>query len=182
MFMESAVTMAAGQAASTPPAGPPSPGRWGTGRIPGAVALMALSLLLASCDLDTTEPPGEVVWVAEAFLAFPSEETLEDPWEGSAEIRSGLGQTQVTLQVREAEPGSTFGWTVRSGTCTTSGIPVAANLSVFQTLVANEFGEVTATVVLNGNVVPTQNYVVEVLEADDPTAPPLGCGNLLRVN
>jgi len=176
------VDLSALSASGAAPEGEPAPPRYPPRQLLPAGALLLLSVLMASCDLDTTAPPVEMIWVAEAFLAFPSEELLEDPWEGSALIRSGLGQTLVSVQVRDAEPGASFGWMVRSGSCATSGIPVASDTSVFATLFADGFGEATATVVLNGNLVDSLDYAVEILDADDPIAPPLGCGNLQRAD
>jgi hypothetical protein len=145
-------------------------------------ALLPLSLLfLAGCSLDATESPVEVRWVADDIVAFPSEDELvEEPWQAEAQMVTGGGETTISVQVVNAEPGDVLAWETRTGSCVGSGFLVSANPDDFPPLEVNAFGEAVAIAIFIGTIDTTDSYAVEFFDPDDEARITLACGDLIR--
>jgi len=101
-------------------------------------------------------------------VAFPSEvELVEDPWQAAAEMVTGNGDTQISVQVFKADPGDVLEWEARSRRCVGSGFLVSAGLDEFPELQVDVFGEAVAIAILVGAIATTHNYAIEFFGPND---------------
>jgi hypothetical protein len=146
------------------------------------VLAIFLGIAPAGCDVDSVAPPQEVAWSAEV-LPLPSEDP-ENTVNFSANVAmvAREGETSISIGLKDAEPGTTFGWTVRTGTCSQAGFSLDTDPGAFPDLVANALGTAESDIVLAGRVPDNESYAAEIL--GDPAAGLLilGCSEMVKVS
>jgi len=119
----------------------------------------AASLLLAvSAACSSGTEPQTTVW--QATLAPVSGSAIT----GTAGAVTQSGRTAVTIQIRKATAGETYGWRIDSGTCSGTG-QIQGGVALYPPLSPGGSGTATADAGLPGTFDPGSRYAARVFRS-----------------
>jgi hypothetical protein len=90
---------------------------------------------------------------------------------------SGPGQTAVAINLAGGEVGGTHPWHIHRGTCATGGA-IVGNPAAYPPLRPTSAGAATATAHIRVQLVPGEDYHVNVHRSPEQLGQILACGNL----
>jgi hypothetical protein len=142
-----------------------------------AVALAAAGLLLAGgcASRSSVAPPSPRVDDWAGTLQPQGGSTIR----GAVLLRTGHGQTGVSVTVAGARPGSQHPWHIRAGVCGSSG-PVVGAAAAYPVLQVNSAGDASASAVLDVQLTEGAAYYVNVQRSPSDTATIDACGELTQ--
>jgi superoxide dismutase, Cu-Zn family len=95
----------------------------------------------------------------------------------TARAVTGPGNTAVAINLAGGMAGATHPWHIHSGTCATGG-PIVGDPAAYPPLRPGSGGAAAATAALRVDLVPGQNYHVNVHHSPEQLATIVACGNL----
>jgi hypothetical protein len=102
---------------------------------------------------------------------------------GDSEVRAtaraatGPGQTAVAINLIGGATGGTHPWHIHRGTCETGG-PIVGDANAYPPLRPNTAGAATATAHIGVQLVPGENYHINVHRSPQALNQIVACGNL----
>jgi hypothetical protein len=142
-----------------------------TGRL--VTILSGCALLTAGCTIGTTEP---------AVVAL---EATVVPLSGGAGPRASVAaltegsNTRTSILLQFGEPGTAYGWRIRTGGCSQSGSGQVGGLAAYPDLTAGMDGSATADGTLAVRLLSGERYHAVIVDPQDETRT-LACGSLQR--
>ena len=136
-------------------------------------AVCALSVSAAACESPTVAEP--ILWEGELVA-----EPVADDVQGSIAMVAGTYDTQIGIGVTSGPADNTLQWVIRSGSCATSGTPVAP-ASTFPTLTVSAEGTASAETVIRRRLSGSTQYAAEVFFTTDAASVRAACADLERV-
>jgi hypothetical protein len=104
------------------------------------------------------------------------------PLQGSVAVVSRLGRSETSIRISGAEPGATYSWRIRSGSCQDGGA-VVGGTAVYPEIVADPSGTAEGGTVLSRELDPGGTYAAWLFEvAAGPTEELIACGEILRLS
>ena len=140
----------------------------------GPVLLLGVMAPFLSACTSSTEPLV-TLWETTLSPVAPSRIT------GQAAALTQFGRTEVSVEIRLADPESAYPWRVESGTCTTSG-NIQDGPAVYIPLSTGEAGTAGQTVTLSSKFRPGDKLSVKVFAPGSSGSQDLvACGVLEEV-
>lgn len=145
------------------------------GRVGNRVAPILAALLLGGC-FDDFEVPVIVTLAGELVPVNNADPSVRVT--GPVRMYTGLGFTELSIEVRDQEPGQRLRWSARSGRCEGSGELLAPPADFPEIQVGEAGGTGGSRAVLDRNVPETAEYAVEVASLEGER---LACADLALV-
>ena len=141
-------------------------------RTPAIWALVGLAPLWAACG-DSTGPVS-TLWEGNLTPVPPSQVS------GQVAAVTQFGRTEVSIQIRFADPGSTHNWRVESGNCQADGT-IQGGLAVYPPLTAGEGGSNSQTAILSSQFKSGSQLAVKVFNSvEGGSGEMVSCGELVE--
>jgi hypothetical protein len=136
--------------------------------------LVASTLTVGGCSLDVAQP-DLTSWQADLQPILPAPETA------SVAVVSRSDRADTSIAMSGGEPGTTYRWGIRVGSCQAEGEAVGGP-GLYPTLTANASGQAGVDAVLSRTLNPGTAYTAWLyrVEAEDGDVP-VACGALQRV-
>lgn len=139
------------------------------GWLPGFFLLGAL--LLTACE-DATAPVF-TLWQGVLSPIPPSRIA------GQAAAATQFGRTEVSIEIRAAEPEAVYRWQVESGTCEGEG-QIQGGPSAYPPLTPGETGLASSRIILSSLFKSGSLLAVKVYSTDQPQEVLVSCGALVE--
>lgn len=117
-----------------------------------------LSLLLVAAGCSSGTEPSVTLW--EATLAPLAPASVS----GTAAAVAQAGKTRVSVEIRQAATGESYGWRMSSGTCAGEG-SIVGGAALYPTLVPGASRTAKAETAAPGQLSPGGSYAVRVFLA-----------------
>lgn len=145
------------------------------------ILLLGTALFLSGCNEDPVDPDELDRYVWEARDVQPNgASNLAFSGDGFIDAVGGIVDTGIRLT--DAEPGTQYGWLIRSGTCGSDGDVLSNHPSAFPGFVVNGSGVGQIAYRLSGYLEGTEQFYLEIYELDLVDEPLLvGCGSMALV-
>jgi hypothetical protein len=100
---------------------------------------------------------------------------------GTVAMVIGADRTQIGVGFSGGNAGATFGWSVRNGTCGSTGSRIGP-ADLFVGVVLGAEGSARAETIVNRRIDPGQRYAAEIFERPDGSGRVVACAELNRRN
>ena len=146
---------------------PPPPSK---GRRPAGLSILCLLLLALGCSSSTE--PDFFLW--EGVLQPVPPSTVS----GVTAAVSQFGRTEVSVEIRQAQAETLYGWRVNEGTCQAEGT-IKAGVGAYPLMETDESGIATEDAVISGLLRSGTSFTVRVyLPQEGGGQTVVACGNL----
>lgn len=139
--------------------------------LPVLAGLLAAGLTAGCRDLVA---PQSTAWEGE-LQAIGAEQL-----QGSVAIVSRSGRSETSIQIDQAEPGATYNWRVRSGSCQVQGAVIGGE-AVYAALVANSTGTAEGGAILSRELDADGAYAAWLSQNTGVEDVLVACGDILRL-
>ena len=96
---------------------------------------------------------------------------------GTVGAVSSAGRTEITVQIRKATPGATYGWRIDTGTCSGSG-EIQGGAAQYPVLTPDPAGTASADAGIASLFSSGSQYAARVFAADGGSEDIVACGEL----
>jgi hypothetical protein len=100
--------------------------------------------------------------------------------QGSVAVLSRSGRSETSIQILDADPGATYRWRIRSGSCQDGG-DVIGGSAVYPALMPDPTGTAESDAVLSRGLDPEGSYAAWVFQVADVEEELVACGEILRL-
>jgi hypothetical protein len=142
----------------------------------GAVAagLLIASGLTGGCR--DISGPVSTAWEGDLLPTGPLQ------LQGSVAVVSRLGRSETSIQISSAEPGATYSWRIRSGSCQDGGA-VVGGTAVYPEIVPDPSGTAEGGTVLSRELDPGGTYAAWLFRVvAGPMEELIACGEIRRLS